>query len=698
MILLYATGCRVAVCTANFIGVDWLWKNNASFVQDFPRKNQCSPRGSDFETALLDYVEPYRSRGGLDVAALRDFDFSAAKAVLIPSVPGYHTGAAMHRYGHMRLRAVLSREPLPAKFAQAPIVAQFSSLGSISEKWLMDELRVSMAAHAPPRNGAPAMAAGATDASAALMSSASLPPLRIVWPTVESVRTSLEGWSAGCSLCCDEKNMKPMLQRYLHVWDGEGQRRHRAMPHIKSYLRAAPDGELAWCLITSANLSNSAWGQLQKGNTQLMIRHYEASRQACAHAYKRARWQLQRSALWRNICVHGSQSFVASVFLVIVARTLCSASQQMGVLFTPSHYARALQLLKSRNQENFTCTPQNPLVCSPKGELSSLPYFTSRDAQQTQRHAAAASSHSTAAASSPAAAAASSASALPAPPGVRLFLLPPVDASPIGAASSSGAAVSSAATGKRKVEDLTGDDEEAADDDDGRRSESVATSAAKRARLQGDPSTPASAAVSTQPIRPSPSATPPGAGAASPPIEHVVICPIPYNVQSRPYNFAKGMLTVHTDLCHRYRCSARRSLRSHAPFLFVSDSVSALCLSQTSRGCGTKTSWSVRISPELDTRRLLLLPRHGHADCVVPHSSPFSFWICPLRLCTLPVRGLSRQCAHECAQLIVVSFPEFDGGGLPTYGVPVTPFLCILHAHAFAADRDSSLFRIRNPR
>jgi hypothetical protein len=314
VILLYATGCRVAVCTANFISIDWLWKNNASFVQDFPRKNQRSPRGSDFETSLLDYVEPYRSRGGLDVAALREFDFSAAKAVLIPSVPGFHTGAAMHRYGHMRLRAVLAREPLAPKFAQAPIVAQFSSLGSISEKWLADELRASMAAHAPPRGGA-AAAAGTTNASAALMANASLPPLRIVWPTVESVRTSLEGWSAGGSLCCDTKNMKPMLQRYLHVWDGEGQRRHRAMPHIKSYLRAAPDGELAWCLITSANLSNAAWGQLQKGNTQLMIRHYEVSQQVRTHAG--GRQERQRRELRRNICVWLCRSSLTSMLSVV---------------------------------------------------------------------------------------------------------------------------------------------------------------------------------------------------------------------------------------------------------------------------------------------------------------------------------------------------------------------------------------------
>lgn len=33
---------------------------------------------------------------------------------------------------------------------------------------------------------------------------------------------------------------------------------------------------LAWVILTSSNLSKAAWGSLQKTNTQLMIRHYEA--------------------------------------------------------------------------------------------------------------------------------------------------------------------------------------------------------------------------------------------------------------------------------------------------------------------------------------------------------------------------------------------------------------------------------------
>lgn len=48
----------------------------------------------------------------------------------------------------------------------------------------------------------------------------------------------------------------------------------RAMPHIKTFARYN-DQNLAWFLLTSANLSKAAWGALQKNNSQLMIRSYE---------------------------------------------------------------------------------------------------------------------------------------------------------------------------------------------------------------------------------------------------------------------------------------------------------------------------------------------------------------------------------------------------------------------------------------
>lgn len=79
---------------------------------------------------------------------------SAPPAVIRPrawsvcAVPGYHLGSAeMLKWGHPRLRALLNREPpFPPAFKGAPLVAQYSSMGSVDEAWLTGEFRESLAA------------------------------------------------------------------------------------------------------------------------------------------------------------------------------------------------------------------------------------------------------------------------------------------------------------------------------------------------------------------------------------------------------------------------------------------------------------------------------------------------------------------------------------------------------------------------
>lgn len=49
------------------------------------------------------------------------------------------------------------------------------------------------------------------------------------------------------------------------------------MPHIKSYCRVSPClSKLAWFLITSANLSKSAWGSGLQKDKGVYVRSYEA--------------------------------------------------------------------------------------------------------------------------------------------------------------------------------------------------------------------------------------------------------------------------------------------------------------------------------------------------------------------------------------------------------------------------------------
>lgn len=67
-------------------------------------------------------------------------------------------GPARDKYGHMLVRRLLGRQQFDAIFKAAPIVAQFSSLGSLSSAWI-SEFRESLAAGVCP-GSAPGTPAG----------------------------------------------------------------------------------------------------------------------------------------------------------------------------------------------------------------------------------------------------------------------------------------------------------------------------------------------------------------------------------------------------------------------------------------------------------------------------------------------------------------------------------------------------------
>merc|ERR1719228_2882048 len=51
----------------------------------------------------------------------------------------------------------------------------------------------------------------------------------------------------------------------------------RAMPHIKTYTRTSKDTtEMAFFILTSANLSKAAWGSVSKAGNSCLIMSYEA--------------------------------------------------------------------------------------------------------------------------------------------------------------------------------------------------------------------------------------------------------------------------------------------------------------------------------------------------------------------------------------------------------------------------------------
>lgn len=289
-VLFYSHGCRVCVHTANMIQPDWECKTQGAYMRDFPladivtRDNSISGKGNgntsghdndnghvtneatattrtratttddDFREQLEDYLqrclETARAEDRQAVLdALRRYDFRSAGVALVTSVPGKHSGPDQYRFGHARLRRLLERESVGTSASDSAAILQFSSLGSIQEKWLTEEFANTLFAQADHDNEKEKRG-----------------EIKLIFPTIEQVEQSNEGVHAGGSLPVPARNVqRAHITERLHRWDAICSGRERAMPHIKTivrYANARPDA-VQWIFLGSFNLSVAAWGRMQ---------------------------------------------------------------------------------------------------------------------------------------------------------------------------------------------------------------------------------------------------------------------------------------------------------------------------------------------------------------------------------------------------------------------------------------------------
>ncbi|XP_041792246.1 tyrosyl-DNA phosphodiesterase 1 [Chelmon rostratus] len=270
MLLWYEEGFRVIVLTSNLIRADWYQKTQGMWMSPmFPRLPEGSSASAGesptfFKRDLLKYLGSYRAPELEEwINRIKEHDLSETRVYLVGSTPGRYVGSDMECWGHLRLRKLLydHTDPVPGEESW-PVIGQFSSIGSMGldkTKWLAGEFQRTMT----------------TLGKSSLRSD---PPVHLLYPSVDDVRTSLEGYPAGGSLPYSIQTAQKQLwlHSYFHRWKANTSGRSHAMPHIKTYMRASPDfTQLAWFLVTSANLSKAAWGALEKNNTQVMVRSYE---------------------------------------------------------------------------------------------------------------------------------------------------------------------------------------------------------------------------------------------------------------------------------------------------------------------------------------------------------------------------------------------------------------------------------------
>jgi tyrosyl-DNA phosphodiesterase-1 len=231
---------RVNIHTANLLHNDVHLKCQGAFLQDFKPKTDdqlSSFETSDFEEALVTYLESYHllqplklgtndGKPSTIVAYLQTYDFSTAVAVLVPSIPGYHPPHSKNpqdAQGYLKVQHAVQKYCGVSKWNCGPIIAQCSSMGSLSVPYL-DKI------------------AAAWNVETADQSATKTPPkgssashLKIVWPTVQEIVTSVEGPSGGGTVPGRRSCLhKPFLQ--LHKWNTGKNALDKGdhVPHIKT--------------------------------------------------------------------------------------------------------------------------------------------------------------------------------------------------------------------------------------------------------------------------------------------------------------------------------------------------------------------------------------------------------------------------------------------------------------------------------
>ncbi|WYZ46356.1 hypothetical protein EsH8_IX_000581 [Colletotrichum jinshuiense] len=283
---------QVIIHTANMIAKDWtnmtnaVWRSpvlpllhekdtNNTLASDHPFGT-----GQKFKHDLLSYMRAYDTRRPTIralVDQLRKYDFSEVRATLIASVPGRHPmhDTSQTAWGWPALKRAL--RSVPVQDGNSDIVVQVSSIATLgaTDSWLQKCLFDSLAMS---ENNSP---------------NTPKPTFKVVFPTADEIRRSLDGYASGASIhtkiqSAQQTKQLAYLQPIFCHWANDAPNgkalpetaaiheagRQRAAPHIKTYIRYG-EKSIDWALVTSANISKQAWGEAAGASQEVRIASWE---------------------------------------------------------------------------------------------------------------------------------------------------------------------------------------------------------------------------------------------------------------------------------------------------------------------------------------------------------------------------------------------------------------------------------------
>jgi tyrosyl-DNA phosphodiesterase-1 len=310
---------QVVIHTANMIERDWrnmtqaVWrspllplKEPATIPVDSKQDTQSFRIGSGerFKVDLLRYLAKYENRLKALTQQLADYDFSSIRAAFIGSAPSRQKpvavkSAVVTSFGWLGLGEILSTVPVGnnGSSSRPTVVAQVSSIATLGQSptWLT-HFRSVLSNHSPttsPQSANPVTKGVNPKLKGKSSSIASEADLKIIFPTPDEIRTSLDGYASGGSIhtkiqsAAQQKQLeylRPLLchWKYSPIPESAAPPRreaHRgpAAPHIKTYIRFsdASKSRIDWMMLTSANLSKQAWGEMENKKGEVWIQSYE---------------------------------------------------------------------------------------------------------------------------------------------------------------------------------------------------------------------------------------------------------------------------------------------------------------------------------------------------------------------------------------------------------------------------------------
>lgn len=296
ILFLHDDRAQVVIHTANMIAKDWTNMTQAVWRSPFLRLSHVpldmGPHtigsGLRFHVDLRRYLLKYEKKLQRLVDQLSEYDFSSIKAAFLGSAPSRQVASeakpAFHTsFGWLGLREVLNSIPVATRRdpkEQPHIVLQVSSIATLGAApiWLSHFQTIL-----------------SRSCTLSQLSDATKPKFNIVFPTAEEVRTSLDGYESGGSIHIKLQSaqqqkqlqyMHPLLCHWKHsasscpsITSDAKKEAHRgpAAPHIKTYIRFT-DGthkSIDWALVTSANLSKQAWGDVVNKQGEVRVQSYE---------------------------------------------------------------------------------------------------------------------------------------------------------------------------------------------------------------------------------------------------------------------------------------------------------------------------------------------------------------------------------------------------------------------------------------